>query len=171
MKRLSANFISLFGIVSLTTLTAWGALDKQPVTTQSGEQAQLQQAANGDLQELTASVQELPSFLDNVDPTIKGVYQIAGLDQELLQWIPCYCGCAEEAGHLNNGDCFIKEIKSDGKVVWDDHGTRCGVCLETAFESAKLLKDGKTVTEIRTFIDDKYKSGYAKPTPTPIPSM
>jgi hypothetical protein len=76
----------------------------------------------------------------------------------------------EQAGHLHNGNCFIKEVKSDASVVWDDHGTRCGTCLEIAFTSAKMLKEGKTVKEIRTFVDETYKSGYAKPTPTPMPS-
>lgn len=168
MKRFSKILV---GIASLATLTACGTPDKQSTTTPTAQHSQQQHASNGDLQELTASVTDLPSFLDKVDPTIKGVYQIAGLNQELLEWIPCYCGCGEEAGHRDNGDCFVKEIQSDGKVLWDDHGTRCGTCLEIAFESSKLLKDGKTIKEIRTMIDDKYKSGYGKPTPTPMPNL
>ncbi|MCG5254734.1 PCYCGC domain-containing protein [Brevibacillus thermoruber] len=134
------------------------------------QRTQLPHGTTGDIQETTASVNDLPSFLDKVDPQVKSIYQIAGLSNDLLQWIPCYCGCGEEAGHKHNGNCFIKEVKDDGSVVWDDHGTRCGTCLEIAFTSAKMLKEGKTVKEIRTFIDETYKSGFAKPTPTPMPS-
>ncbi|MNJ02500.1 hypothetical protein D3C73_1624720 [compost metagenome] len=66
-------------------------------------------------------------------------------------------------------NCFVQEINPDGSVVWDDHGTRCGVCLNIAVESARMLKDGKSAKEIRDTIDQNYKTGYAKPTPTPKP--
>ncbi|MBO8164896.1 MAG: hypothetical protein H0Z34_14445 [Brevibacillus sp.] len=126
-------------------------------------------APNGDLQEMTASVSELPTFLDKLDPRIKDVYQLAAQHHDTLQWIPCYCGCGESAGHQHNGNCFIKEVKENGSVVWDDHGTRCGVCLETALISGQLAEQGKSAKEIRTLIDEKYQKGYAKPTPTPMP--
>jgi hypothetical protein len=32
-----------------------------------------------------------------------------------------------------------------------------------------MKKQGKSVQEIRKFIDEKYKEGYAKPTQTPMP--
>jgi hypothetical protein len=97
------------------------------------------------------------------------VYQLAGQSTELLQWIPCYCGCGESVGHKSNMNCFIKEVKSDGSVVWDDHGTRCNVCLQIAVQSVKMKSEGKTDKEIRQFIDNTYKKGYAKPTDTPMP--
>ncbi|MGN7471456.1 PCYCGC domain-containing protein [Brevibacillus sp. SAFN-007a] len=129
-----------------------------------------QHAQNGDLQEMTASVDQLPKFLDNQDPVIIESYKIAGANRELLKSIPCYCGCGESAGHLHNGNCFIKEEKPDGSIVWDDHGTRCGVCMEIAVISSKLKQAGKSTKEIRDYIDNTYKEDYAKPTPTPMPS-
>lgn len=66
-------------------------------------------------------------------------------------------------------NCFVKKINEDGSVVWDDHGTRCGVCLEIAAESMKMKQEGKSIKEIRNYIDEKYKEGYAKPTKTPMP--
>lgn len=129
-----------------------------------------QHAPNGDLQEKTASADILPSFLDNQDPVIIESYKIAGANRELLKSIPCFCGCGESAGHLHNGNCFIKEELEDGSIVWDDHGTRCGVCMEIAVISSKLKEAGKTPLEIREYIDSAYKEGYGKPTPTPMPS-
>lgn len=129
-----------------------------------------QHAPNGDLQEMTASVDQLPKFLDNQDPVIIESYKIAAANRELLKSIPCYCGCGESAGHLHNGNCFIKEEKPDGSIVWDDHGTRCGVCMEIAVISSKLKQAGKSTKEIREYIDHTYKEGYGKPTPTPMPS-
>ncbi|MEC1180782.1 PCYCGC motif-containing (lipo)protein [Metasolibacillus meyeri] len=126
--------------------------------------------SNGDIQEETASAEILPSFLDEQPENIRLTYQIAGQATELLEWIPCYCGCGESAGHRNNLNCFIQEVKEDGAVVWDDHGTRCIACLEIALQSAKMYKDGMELKEIRETIDEMYKKGYAKPTDTPFPA-
>jgi hypothetical protein len=126
-------------------------------------------AHSGDLQETTSSINTLPNFLKTQPEQTQQIYQIAGLSKDKLQWIPCYCGCGDEVGHKSNKNCFIKEVKSDGSVVWDDHGTRCGVCMEIAVTTAQLSKDGRTIKEIRDTIDTRYR-GYAKSTDTPMPS-
>jgi hypothetical protein len=133
------------------------------------EQSHQEHSSNGDLQEKTASADVLPTFLKGQSEEVRLVYQAAGKSIELLQWIPCYCGCAESAGHKSNMNCFVKKINKDGSVVWDDHGTRCGVCLQIAAESIKMKQEGKSIKEIRYYIDEKYKEGYAKPTKTPMP--
>ena len=45
----------------------------------------------------------------------------------------------------------------------------CDVCLEIAAESMVEYQKGKSMLDIRKEIDEKYKEGYAKPTPTPMP--
>lgn len=132
-----------------------------------GEQKQL---SNGDLQEVTASAEILPEFLDDKPEDMRLVYQVAGTATEIIEWMPCYCGCGESADHRSNMNCLIDEIREDGSVVWDDHSTRCMVCLETAVDSVKMTQDGKSLKEIRTIIDETYKEGFAKPTDTPMPS-
>jgi hypothetical protein len=125
---------------------------------------------NGDLQEETASVEVLPNFLKDKPEEMQMVYAAAGKATDVLEWIPCYCGCGESAGHLNNKNCFVNKINEDGTVVWDDHGTRCLVCMEIAVESIKMKQEGKSLKEIRETIDNKYNEGYAAPTNTPMPS-
>jgi hypothetical protein len=127
------------------------------------------QLANGDLQEQTKAVSVLPAFLNDKNKQMQQIYSLAAAHTDLLQWIPCYCGCGESAGHTSNKDCFVHEIGKDGSVVWDDHGTRCGVCMEIAAYSIKMKQEGKSVKEIRDFIDAKYQKGYAKPTDTKMP--
>ncbi|MUT68538.1 PCYCGC motif-containing (lipo)protein [Paenibacillus sp. NEAU-GSW1] len=127
-------------------------------------------AANGDLQEKTASADVMPSFLANQPEDIRIVYQVAGKATDLLEWIPCYCGCGESAGHKSNLNCFIAEVQEDGSVVWDDHGTRCGVCLKIAAQSVQMKQDGKSTLEIRQWIDKNYAEGFAAPTDTKMPS-
>lgn len=127
-------------------------------------------APNGDLQEETASLEKLPSFLDGQSPEVVLAYTAAAKLQDTLQWIPCYCGCGESAGHGSNLNCFIHEVREDGSVEWDDHGTRCGVCVETAIATTQMKQQGKSDLQIRQYIDTKYSSGYANPTDTPMPN-
>ncbi|GIN87234.1 hypothetical protein J6TS2_36200 [Heyndrickxia sporothermodurans] len=118
--------------------------------------------------EETASADILPKFLTGTSETVQTIYQAAAEHQELLEHMPCYCGCGE-MGHQNNYDCFIQENKKNGAIVWDEHGVNCDVCLEIAAQSVVDYKNGKSMKEIRKEIDDKYKEGYAEPTPTPMP--
>ncbi|GIP40262.1 hypothetical protein J31TS4_35420 [Paenibacillus sp. J31TS4] len=124
---------------------------------------------NGDLQETTDSLKTLPSFLNGQQAEITAAYRVAAATADLLDYIPCYCGCGQSAGHKSNKNCFISEVKSDGTVVWDDHGTRCDVCINIAVMSAKMKEAGKTYMEIRTEIDKAFGKGYAAPTKTPLP--
>lgn len=125
---------------------------------------------NGDTQEVTKGKTELPSFLLKAEPQIVKAYLAAADHAEVLEKIPCYCGCGLSAGHKNNKNCFIKETRTDGSIVWDSHGVTCGVCQTIALESAQLKQAGKSDLEIRNFIDAKYSKGFAEPTPTPMPT-
>ncbi|MFY0758160.1 PCYCGC motif-containing (lipo)protein [Metabacillus dongyingensis] len=124
-------------------------------------------SASGDIQEETKGLGTMPSFLSDKPEDMQLIYSAAAKNRKLLENIPCYCGCGESANHKNNYDCFINENKENGAIVWDDHGTKCGVCLEIAAQSVLQLQEGKSIKEIRSEIDEKYKEGYAKPTPTP----
>ncbi|MGG1877505.1 PCYCGC motif-containing (lipo)protein [Paenibacillus cisolokensis] len=125
--------------------------------------------ASGDLREVTASIEELPTFLDGAVSEMRTIYALAAQVSDVLEYMPCYCGCGDSAGHQSNLNCFIHEIREDGSVEWDDHGTRCGVCLDIAVESALMRSDGMHLSDIRAAIDEKYKTGYAAPTRTPLP--
>ncbi|WP_242452853.1 PCYCGC domain-containing protein, partial [Priestia megaterium] len=95
--------------------------------------------------EETASNEVLPEFLKDKPEEVQTIYANAAQNKELLENIPYYCGCGESTGDKNNYDCFIHENKRDGKVVWDDHGTKCGVCLEIAAQSVSDLESGKSI--------------------------
>lgn len=122
-----------------------------------------------DIREETKSPNELPTFLKNVDPSIKKIYLDVAANQSLLDWIPCYCGCGQSVGHKSNRECFIFERKPNGQMVWDSHGVNCGTCLTIAAEAIALQKQNHSTEEIRQLIDQQYKNGYATPTPTPMP--
>ncbi len=67
-----------------------------------------------------APLSELPEKLQKAPLPIRESYQFALANPDVLEKIPCYCGCGA-MGHENNYDCYIAEITADGKVVFDDH--------------------------------------------------
>ncbi|MFE8695809.1 PCYCGC motif-containing (lipo)protein [Cytobacillus sp. FJAT-53684] len=167
-KTISMYFLSIATILLL--LSACSSAEKETANPGNEENEHSFHAENGDLRELTASLETAPTFLNDKHEQIQMVYAAVGDYQDLLEYIPCYCGCKDSAAHKDNYDCFIYENKENGEVVWDDHGTRCGTCLDTAAESINLYNEGKSMKEIRQYIDEKYKEGYADPTSTPFPA-
>jgi bacterioferritin-associated ferredoxin len=159
------NFYKIFIVSMAFVLIAAACSTKEESKQDAHHGAHL----DSDLYETTASVDELPKFLTSQPKEVRTVYQLAAQIEDILQWIPCYCGCGESQGHQSNFNCFIRDISEDGTVVWTDHGTRCGVCLQIAVQSAEMKQNGATNKEIRNFIDDTYKTGYAKPTDTKMP--
>ncbi|MFT9848165.1 PCYCGC motif-containing (lipo)protein [Aneurinibacillus sp. REN35] len=135
-----------------------------------GTQAHQEQLAGGDILETTAGRDQLPSFLKNFDPQVAKVYQAVGYNHTVIEHMACYCGCGDSVGHKSNLDCFINEVKPDGKIVWNSHGTTCANCMNIAAESIVMKQEGKSLLDIRKYIDNKYKEGFAKPTPTPMPT-
>ena len=164
--RITAILLSL----CLTLLTAACTKEDQSLSTENQSHIDDHEkihTTSGDIQEETKDRDTLPIFLSEKEENIQSIYLAVAQNRKLLENLPCYCGCGTEANHKNNYDCFISENKENRHIVWDDHGTKCGVCLEIAAQSILDLNDGMTMEEIREKVDEKYKKGYAKPTPTP----
>lgn len=54
--------------------------------------------------------------------TVRAVYEFAANHPEVLDYVPCFCGC-ESAGHQHNEHCFVGSRDGEGKVTqWDYHG-------------------------------------------------
>lgn len=60
----------------------------------------------------------LPEYFRKAPPNVREAYRFAIANREILQRIPCYCGCGSD-GHKNNADCYIKNVKPDGTVDFD----------------------------------------------------
>jgi hypothetical protein len=102
-------------------------------------------------------------------PRLTEVYEFAARHPEVLQYIPCYCGC-EGVGHQANHDCFVKSRAANGAITqWDEHGMGCTICLGVGRKAMNMFKSGMSVTAIRAAIDKEYGSHYPTHTPTPMP--
>lgn len=101
---------------------------------------------------------------------VKQVYEFAARHPEVLQYVPCYCGC-ERVGHKGNHDCFIKSRAANGRVTeWDTHGMGCTICIDVARDAMAMFNTGATPAAIRAAIDSKWGSRFPSSTPTPKPS-
>jgi len=53
---------------------------------------------------------------------VRAVYVFAARHPEVLNQVPCFCGC-ESRGHRHNDDCFVKARDERGRPTeWELHG-------------------------------------------------
>ena len=52
---------------------------------------------------------------------VRAAYAYAVRREDVLKYIPCYCGC-ERQGHRSNHDCFVKSKTAAGVPQWDPMG-------------------------------------------------
>jgi hypothetical protein len=98
---------------------------------------------------------------------VKLAYEFALSNPEVLSKIPCYCGCYK-LNHQSVENCFVKEFKKDGGVVFEKHGAYCGMCYSIVLETKELFQQGKDISEIRQYIDNKYSKYDGRQTNTPF---
>lgn len=60
-----------------------------------------------------------PAFVAKADAEVQQLYAFQVTHGELMRWIPCFCGCGQATGHLNNRDCYVQAVNPDGSVVFD----------------------------------------------------
>ena len=101
----------------------------------------------------------------NITGDLRVAYAFAKTEKgnELLEQIPCYCGC-KNIEHKHTRDCFWN---NNGE--WDKHGVRCRICVEIAMNTKLMHEDGKNVCEIREKIDSHYERIAEYSTETPMP--
>jgi hypothetical protein len=71
-------------------------------------------------------------------------------------------------GHQSNLDCFVKKQTENGEIIFDNHASGCGICVDIAQDTMRLRAEGKSAAEVRTYIDNTYGS-YGPGTDTPLP--
>ena|SRR5437016_433137 len=53
---------------------------------------------------------------------VRAVYVFAAKHPEVLNKVPCFCGC-ERRGHRHNDDCFVAARDARGRpTAWEPHG-------------------------------------------------
>ena len=111
-------------------------------------------AVNGDALAM-ASMDGMPAEVKSAPSTVKQAYQFAVANPDVMKQIPCYCGCGN-MGHTSNYSCYVQGVDGDGKITFDTHALGCSICVDITLDTMRLLRQGKTVAEIKTIVDQTY---------------
>ena len=66
-----------------------------------------------------------------------------------------YCGCGA-IGHTSNYSCYVQGSNANGNLTFDNHALGCSLCVDITQDTMRLLKQGKTVPEIKAYVDETY---------------
>lgn len=102
-----------------------------------------------------APLDQMPVDVKSAPVTVQQAYQFAAANPDVMKQIPCYCGCGK-MGHTSNYACYVSGVESDGKINYDTHALGCSICVDITQDTMRLLKQGKTVAEIKTIVDQTY---------------
>jgi hypothetical protein len=69
---------------------------------------------NGDLARVV-----WPDWIQRAGGDVKRLYEFQVVNGELMRYMPCFCGCGRTDGHRSNRDCYVREVRPDGSVVFD----------------------------------------------------
>ena len=100
------------------------------------------------LAQMPAEVQAAPSV-------VQQAYQFAAANPDVMKGIPCYCGCGN-IGHTSNYSCYVRGSDANGRLSFDNHALGCSLCVNITQDTMRLLKEGKTVPEIKAYVDATY---------------
>jgi hypothetical protein len=102
-----------------------------------------------------AAADTLPAEIRSAPAIVVQSYQFAAANPQVLQEIPCYCGCGA-MGHTSNYACYISGEDAEGKLNYDAHALGCSICVDITQDAMRLLDQGKSASEIRAYVDETY---------------
>jgi hypothetical protein len=102
-----------------------------------------------------APLDGMPAEVLSAPAQVLQAYQFAAANPEVMQQVPCYCGCGD-MGHTSNYACYIGGKNADGTLLFDTHALGCSICVDITMDTMRLLKEGKSVAEIKAYIDQTY---------------
>jgi len=102
-----------------------------------------------------ASAAMMPDAVRNAAAVTQEAYQFAVANPELLQAIPCYCGCGS-MGHTSNYSCYVERVSRGGPTVFDTHALGCSICVDITQDAMRLSKQGQSLREINAYVQRTY---------------
>ena len=90
---------------------------------------------------------KMPDFAVTNAMTLKA-YKYATEHPEVLEQIPCYCGCGQHGSVTSNGEPhrFVRDCFVSDSGVYDDHASFCDVCVGIATKTQSYFPTGIPVT-------------------------
>mgnify|MGYP001390844486 FL=1 len=98
---------------------------------------------------------QMPMDVQSAPVAVQEAYQFNVANPDIMQDIPCYCGCGD-IGHTSNYDCYVSDVDASGKITFDNHALGCSICVDITQDVMRMLRDGKTPQDARAYIDATY---------------
>ncbi len=117
--------------------------------------------------EVSATWKARPDYVQALPAAWQEAYAFALARPDVLQWLPCYCGCVA-MDHRSNLDCFFQHREAGGRIVFEEHASYCDICVEIANTASAMLRDGSTMSQVRASVDATF-GATAPGTDTPLP--
>lgn len=112
-------------------------------------------SASGDHDLKMAPMAMMPTEVQNAAAVTQQAYQFAVANPEVLQQLPCYCGCGG-MGHTSNYSCFVEGVDPKGVVAFDSHALGCSICVDIALDAMRLKRRGEGPERIAAYIQKTY---------------
>ena len=136
MKSISKQNLAL-GIAAVVIMAGIAGVLLRETADQAGDQS-------ADSAQLSKAADVLSPSLFSDEKT-RAAYQTAKDIPEVLEQIPCFCGCLSNFNHKNNLFCFK-----------DQHGAGCNMCQDIALDARKMHDEGMSIAQIQEKIKTKY---------------
>ncbi|HEX6383331.1 MAG TPA: PCYCGC motif-containing (lipo)protein [Anaerolineae bacterium] len=102
-----------------------------------------------------APLEHMPHEVQNAPQAVREAYQFAVASPEIVQQLPCYCGCVA-FGHRSNYDCYVAEVDPDGTITYDMHAIGCTICVDITQDAMAQMRRGKSLPEIQSYVEARY---------------
>ena len=107
---------------------------------------------------------QMPMDVQSAPVAVQEAYQFNTANPNIMQDIPCYCGCGD-IGHTSNYDCYVSDLDANGNITFDNHALGCSICVDITQDVMRMLNDGKSPQDARAYVD----ATYSKYGPSNIP--
>ena len=97
----------------------------------------------------------MPAQVQSAAVNVQQAYQFASANTDVMKGIPCYCGCGN-IGHISNYSCYVQGTDAKGNITFDNHALGCSLCVTITQDTMRFLKEGKTVPQIKAYVDAAY---------------
>ncbi|MBI2862693.1 MAG: hypothetical protein HYX89_07725 [Chloroflexi bacterium] len=99
-----------------------------------------------------------PAYVMKAPGSVRAAYSYAVQGHDVLQYVPCYCGCGVHSGHQSAWNCFIADAVPGGAIRFDDHGANCDMCVDIALTAEQMSQQGNSISQIRAVVTQRYGS-------------
>ena len=110
-------------------------------------------AANHDMK--MAPMSMMPAEVKSAPVVTQQAYQFAVANPDVMQHIPCYCGCGA-MGHTSNYSCYVESVDAAGDVKFDGHALGCSICVDITQDAIRMTKEGQSSQAIKLYVDKTY---------------